>query len=148
MKDEEERPLPSSSSFLIHPSSFILRLAKFRRAFGGCLDGIHERATNAAALHFMKAGNGGAAGAGDGILERTGVLAGLEDHASSTEDGLGGQGSGNVSGQADTYPAVGEGLDHEIDERRSAAGEAGDGIEERLGQAKRSPNGVEEQLDE
>ena len=58
------------------------------------------------------------------------------------EDGLRGEGHGHLAGQADADPAVGQGLDHDVDERRAAPGEAGHGVELALGDAERPADGV------
>ena len=52
-------------------------------------------------------------------------------------DGLRGQGGRDLSGQADTHAAVGERLDHHVDERRPAPRQARHGVEQRLGDPER-----------
>ncbi len=52
------------------------RLAELPRAFGGCLHGVDQCTADSVLLQHLQAGDCGAARAGDGILERSGMLSG------------------------------------------------------------------------
>ena len=76
------------------------------------------------------------------------MLAGFEDHARGTEQGLRGETRGGVAGQAGGNATVAEGFDHQEGVGGAAAAEAGHGVEERFleleGEADRSEEALGE----
>ena len=86
----------------------------------------------AAGFERVEAGDGGAAGARDHVLEAAGVLARLEQELRRAEHRLRREEQRGVAVEADLHAAVGERLDHDHDVRGAAAREAGDRVEERL----------------
>ena len=85
---------------------------------------------------------------GDLVLEQRRDADRSPAPSGGAEHGLRRQQRGHVAGQADPHAAVGERLDHQVDKRRPAPGEPGDGVEQRLGHADRLSHGVEKRPDD
>ena len=70
-------------------------------------------------------------------LSTPGCASRFQHHLRRSQHRLRRQRRGHVARQTHAHAAVGQRLDHQIHERRPAAGQAGDGVEQMLGQPKR-----------
>mmetsp|Transcript_20047 Transcript_20047/g.60738 ORF Transcript_20047/g.60738 Transcript_20047/m.60738 type:complete len:323 (-) Transcript_20047:368-1336(-) len=113
-------------------SPTLLLLAHLRGAVGGRDNGVHYGAAEAALLESVHAGDGGATGARDHILELARVLPRLEHHGRGAAHRLRGEAQRHVARQTGAHGAVGECLDEVEHEGRAGTGNAGHGVEELL----------------
>lgn len=121
-------------------------LGEFAGALGGGADGFDTGRAEGAGFQRGESGDGGAAGTGDLIAEHGGMLTGLKDERGGSGDGLRGEFQGLFFAKSFGESAVGEGLDEGENIGGTAAAEAGDGVQEGLGDESDRSHGAEERL--
>ena len=89
----------------------------------------------------MQTFNRRAAGAGDLILERAGMLAGFQNHFGRAENGLRGELRRDVARQSSGDSAVAQRLDELINVSRAAAAQASHGVEQTFFDLQRDTDG-------
>jgi len=92
----------------------------------------------------VQAFNRCAAGAGDLVFERAGMLAGLQNHFGRAQNSLRRKLRRNVARQNRRYAAVAQRLDKLINIGRAAAASSGHGVEQRFFHLKRDADGGKE----
>src|SRR5436309_1184310 len=90
------------------------------RTLGGLHHGLDESHPQLALLELEDAVDGAARRRRDGILEQSGVIAGVELHLRGAEQGLRGEHGGDVARQPDLHARFRERLEADVDERSSA----------------------------
>ena len=81
-----------------------LRLSQLLRLFRCGADGAHHDGAQAAFFQFVQSFNRRAAGAGDLVLERAGMLAGLQNHFGGAQNRLRGELDATSRGKPDATP--------------------------------------------
>ena len=108
---------------------------------------IHRGDHRGAEPHVLRRADalyGGAAGGADLVLQLVRVPPGLEHHLGGPEHGLRGQGYGVLPRDAVEHSSVGHCVDHLIDERGGAPGEARDGVHLLLGDLHGEADGTQD----
>ena len=83
---------------------FILTLPQLLRFLRRGADGAHHGGAQFAFFQFMQAFDGCAAGAGDLVLERAGMLAGFQNHFCAAQNGLRGEPVAMSRGKPEATP--------------------------------------------
>ncbi len=113
----------------------------------GGVNGVDQGTRTPAQFERMKARDGCSPRRGNLVLENSGVQPRVAHHPGGTEHGLRGEEGGHITRQTRANPAVGKGLDHQINKGWSTAGEPGDGIEQWFGDSHRTSDRIEKRLD-
>ncbi len=118
-------------------------LPQFARFLRRGADGADEDAAQPALFQFVQTLDRCAAGAGDHVFEGGRMLAGFEHHFGASKDGLRREFGRHVARQTGRHPAIAQSLNHQVNVRRTAAAQAGDGVQQRFFQLKNQADGGE-----